>query len=202
MHSDPTVYVVDDDAAVLNSISWLLESASHRVETFSSGLDFLEKYTDSSPGCLLLDIRMPGMGGLEVQEVIRNRRIDIPIVIISGHADVTTAVRALKAGAVDFIEKPFSDQHLLEKIAGALEEDVRRRRNRAEEGHVVSRIESLTPREREVMDLVVDGNSNKQIAEVLSISNKTVEAHRAKVMRKMEAGSLADLVRNVLSVAR
>ena len=201
MTPDRTVFIVDDDQAVLNSLRWLLESAGHTVETFTSAPQFLDRCNTSLGGCLLLDIRMPGMDGIELQEELNARGFDIPIVIISGHADVATAIRTMKAGAIDLIEKPFADQELLDRIDRALRIEEARSSRRSDKSRVAACLEQLTPREREVMDLVVTGSSNKQIAEELHISNKTVEAHRAKVMKKMEAESLAGLVRDVLSVS-
>jgi len=198
MREQTTVFVVDDDRAMLNSLKWLLESAGHNVETFASSLAFLEQADSSISGWLLLDIRMPDMDGLQLQDRLVARGVDIPIIIISGHADVSTTVRAMKAGAIDLIEKPFDDQKLLDRIGFALNiEDVRRDR-RYDLQRISRRVKRLTPREKEVMELVVTGNSNKNIARELNISNKTVEAHRAKVMRKMKADSLASLIREIV----
>jgi two-component system response regulator FixJ len=193
--SNATVFVVDDDQAMRNSLKWLISSVGMRVECFASADDFLAGNHSGRPGCLLLDVRMPGMSGLELQEVLAERDTHLPVIIITGHGDVPMAVRALKAGAIDFIEKPFNDELLLDAIRNALALDERRRDLQEERAQVAERLSQLTPREREVMDMVTDGKSNKEIATGLGVSAKTVEAHRARVMEKMRAGSLAELVR-------
>ncbi|WP_303907953.1 response regulator transcription factor [Thiohalomonas denitrificans] len=194
----PTVFIVDDDEAVRDSLSWLMSSVGLAAKSFSSARVFLDTYAPSRPGCVVLDIRMPGMSGLDLQEQIRKRGIELPLIFISGHADVPMAVRALKSGAFDFIEKPFNDQVLLECVQRAIEEDEEHRRRWAAKADVVGRLNLLTPREREVLDLVVEGASNKVISNSLGVSLKTVEAHRARVMEKLQAGSLSELVRLVL----
>lgn len=198
--SDPTVFIVDDDDAVRDSLSWLMRSVGLAAESFGSAQAFLDACDPERPGCLVLDIRMPGMSGLDLQEKLHQRHIQLPIIIISGHADVPMAVRALKAGAFDFIEKPFNDQLLLDCVQRAIEKDLERRRELAEQADVATRLEQLTPREREVLELVVHGAPNKIISRELGVSLKTVEAHRARVMDKLQAGSAAELVRLVLSV--
>lgn len=190
-----TVFVVDDDQAMRNSLKWLISSVDMRVECFASADEFLQGHQPGRAGCLLLDVRMPGMSGLELQEVLVERGITAPVIIITGHGDVSMAVRAMKSGAIDFIEKPFNDELLLEAIRRALNRDERQRHLQLERADVASRQAQLTPREREVMDRVTDGKSNKEIAGDLGVSAKTVEAHRARVMEKMQAGSLAELVR-------
>ncbi|MFI5397089.1 MAG: response regulator transcription factor [Candidatus Binatia bacterium] len=195
MHSNATVFVVDDDPAMRESLRWLIESVGLNVETFPTAQEFLESYDPSTPGCLVLDIRMPGMSGLDLQSELAARKIPVPILIITGHAEVPVAVRALKAGALDFIQKPFSDQLLLDRIRRAIEADVLSRRAWSERAEVAARVGQLTPREREVMDLVIAGKANKVIASELGLSPKTVEVHRAHVMKKMQVDSLADLVR-------
>ncbi|MCW8927462.1 MAG: response regulator transcription factor [Gammaproteobacteria bacterium] len=195
-----TVFVIDDDEAVRDSLSWLVRSAGLQAETFASADLFLRDFGEDRPGCLVLDIRMPGMNGLELQSVLRERQFRLPIIIISGHADVPMAVRALKAGAFDFIEKPFNDQLLLDLVQRALEQDRSQRKNMAEVEQWRARIDSLTPREREVLNWVVSGASNKQISAELGVSLKTVEAHRARVMAKLQADSLSHLVRMAVSV--
>jgi len=198
--SEPgTVFIIDDDEAVRDSLSWLVRSAGLQAETFASADEFLRDFGRDRPGCLILDIRMPGMNGLELQSALGGRQFRLPIIIISGHADVPMAVRALKAGAFDFIEKPFNDELLLDLVQRALEQDRRAREDLAEVEQWRSRIDSLTPREREVLELVVGGASNKQISSELGVSTKTVEAHRARVMDKLEAESLSHLVRMTLS---
>ena len=196
--SNATVFVVDDDQAMRNSLKWLISSVGMRVECFGSADEFLAGYPAGRAGCLLLDVRMPGMSGLELQEVLAERDIHLPVIIITGHGDVPMAVRALKAGAIDFIEKPFNDELLLDAIRNALALDERRRDVQHERAEVGERLVQLTPREREVMDMVTDGKSNKEIASQLGVSAKTVEAHRARVMEKMRARSLAELVRMAL----
>ncbi len=195
MHSNPTVFVVDDDPAIRESLRWLIESVGLNVKIFTTAQEFLGEYDPSNPGCLVLDIRMPGMSGLDLQNELATRHINIPILIITGHAEVPVAVRAMKAGALDFIEKPFSDQLLLDRIRRALEKDGEVRRAHSQHAEVAARLAQLTPREREVMDLVIAGKANKVIASELGLSPKTVEVHRAHVMKKMQVDSLADLVR-------
>jgi two-component system, LuxR family, response regulator FixJ len=190
----PTVFVVDDDEAMRNSLQWLIESLDLTVQTFKSGREFLHRYDPARPGCLVLDVRMRGMSGLELQDRLRKSDIHIPIIILTGHGDVPMAVRAIKAGAVEFLQKPVSDQLLLDHIQRALERDARDRAVRRERLEIQQRMELLTPREREVMDQLLFGQSNKQIADQLDISFKTVESHRDKVMKKMEARSLAHLM--------
>lgn len=194
-----TVFVVDDDEALRSSLKWLLESEGLRVETFASASQFLNDYYPGRAGCLLLDVRMPGMSGLELQEYLQGQQIRIPVIIITGHGDVPMAVRAMKAGAVDFVEKPFDDDKLLSGIRRALQTDLERRTQQAARAEFAMRMAQLTPREHEVMLMVTDGKSNKEIAGELGVSAKTVEAHRARVMEKMEARSLAELVRMVLN---
>ncbi|MEW7981753.1 MAG: response regulator transcription factor [gamma proteobacterium symbiont of Phacoides pectinatus] len=196
------VFVVDDDQAMRNSLKWLIESVGMRVETYGSADEFVSNYYPGRAGCLLLDVRMPGMSGLELQEQFNHRQIRIPIIIITGHGDVPMAVRAMKAGAVDFIEKPFNDELLLESIRNALARDTEHRSCQAEQAEITARLGQLTPREHEVMEMVTDGKANKEIAQALGVSAKTVEAHRARVMEKMEADSLADLVKMVMAVSR
>jgi len=196
--SPKTVFVVDDDAAMRDSLKWLIESVGLRVQTYSSANQFIRDYYPGRSGCLLLDVRMPGMSGLELQEHFLKHGIHIPIIIITGHGDVPMAVRAMKAGAVDFIEKPFNDEMLLDSIRAALDLDERWRADQTQRAEVAARLGHLTPRELEVMEMVCDGKANKEIASELGVSSKTVEAHRAKVMEKMEADSLAELVRMAL----
>jgi len=194
-----TVYVVDDDDAMRESLTWLIESVGLNVETYASADEFLESYYPGRPGCVLLDVRMPGMSGLELQGHLQKQQVTVPVIMITGHGDVPMAVRAMKSGAIDFIEKPFNDEQLLESIRNALAIDDTRRDEQSFKAEVASRLAQLTPRESEVMDMVTAGKSNKEIANSLGVSAKTVEAHRAKVMEKMEAGSLAELVRLVVS---
>ncbi|HHH38373.1 MAG TPA: response regulator transcription factor [Sedimenticola sp.] len=199
MTNQPTVFVVDDDQAMRSSLKWLIESVGMQVEVYESADAFIRDYYPGRAGCLLLDVRMPGMSGLELQEHFVEHDIRIPIIIITGHGDVPMAVRAMKAGAVDFIEKPFNDELLLESIRNALALDVEQRSTQAERAEIAARLAHLTPREHEVMEMVTDGKSNKEIAQSLGVSAKTVEAHRARVMEKMEASSLAELVRMAIA---
>jgi FixJ family two-component response regulator len=198
MRPDPTVFVVDDDPAVRDSLRWLIESVGLPVETFHTARSFLDRYDPNRPGCLVLDVRMPGMSGVDLQEQLVSRSWRIPIIIITGHADLTMAVRTLKNGALDFIEKPFSDQVLLSGIQQAIELDLGIRDEQAGQAEIAARVSSLTPREREIMNKVIVGKPNKVIADELGLSQKTVEVHRANVMKKMRAESLADLVRMTL----
>jgi two-component system, LuxR family, response regulator FixJ len=195
----PTVYIVDDDQATRKSLRWLVETLGVPVQTYHCAVSFLDAYDASMPGCLVLDMAMPGMNGLELQRALLERGIEIPIIVLTGYADVPTAVRALKNGAVEFLEKPFNDDVLLQQIRAALALDARRRSQRGAVDVVRDRMARLTPREKEILDHVVEGLSSKEIAGRLSVSFKTVEAHRAKVMRKMEAESVAQLVRVVVS---
>jgi FixJ family two-component response regulator len=194
MSDEPTVFVVDDDRAMRKSLRWLLESVELHVETFESAREFLDKYDIHRPGCVVLDVRMPGMSGLELQDHLRSQGIDIPIIIITAYGDVPMAVRAMKAGALDFIEKPVCDQVLLEHIHGALEVDQKRRQVRTNSREVTERLASLTRREAQVMQYVVQGLSSKEIAKKLEVSFKTIEAHRAKIMKKMDAKSVPHLI--------
>jgi FixJ family two-component response regulator len=191
----PTVYVVDDDPAMRSSLRWLIESVGLIVRTCASAQEFLRTYQPTDPGCLVLDVRMPGMSGLDLQNELALRKIHIPILIITGYAEVPLAVRAMKAGAFDFIEKPFSDQTLLDRIRAAVAQDEVSRRRRAVRAEVLARLRLLTARERDVLNRVVTGKSNKVIAAELDLSTKTVEVHRAHVMDKLKAASLADLIR-------
>lgn len=199
-NSRPTIFVVDDDAAVRDALKLLLRSVGQPVETFASAQEFLDGYSEDRPGCLVLDIRMPGMSGLELQQKLNEKHSILPIIFITGHGDVPMAVEAMQAGAVDFIQKPFRDQDLIDRINQALEKDGSNRAALGERNDIRRRLETLTPREREVLDLVVHGKANKVIAGDLKLSQRTVEIHRARVMEKMQASSLAHLVRMVLEV--
>jgi two-component system response regulator FixJ len=195
MSPEPTVFVVDDDPAMRDSLRWLLQSAGLAVEPYAAAEEFLSAYDPARPGCLVLDVRMPGMSGLKLQDVLAARRIQLPVIVITGYAEVPTAVRALKTGAIDFIEKPFSDELLLDRIRQAIAADRQTREAEARRAAAMERFVSLTPREREVMELVTTGKANKVIAAELNLSPKTVEVHRANVMKKMEVDSVAELVR-------
>lgn len=191
----PTVFVVDDDAAIRFAMQALMDSVNLKHEIFASGDEFLEKVSDQRAGCLVLDIRMPGLGGLELQEELNRRGSALPIIFITGHGDVPMAVDAMQHGAVDFIQKPFRDQDLLDRVREALITDEERREEQHKHAVVAERLARLTNREREVFDLVVTGKPNKVIAYELGVSQRTVEIHRARVMEKMQARSLADLVK-------
>jgi RNA polymerase sigma factor (sigma-70 family) len=195
------VFVVDDDEALRNSLRWLIESAGLRVQTFASAQEFLDNAYPGQAGCLLLDVRMPGMSGLELQSQLENRSISLPVIIITGHGDISMAVKAMQAGAVDFIEKPFDDEQLLQAIQRALDASEEQRERRTLQLEIAARISQLTPREQEVMAMVTAGKSNREIAAELDVSSKTVEAHRARVMEKMQAQSLAELVRMTIVAA-
>ena len=195
-----TVYIVDDDQAIRHAMELLMRSVGLDYEIFHSGDDFLASHTNDRAGCLVLDIRMPGLGGLELQEKLNDLGSTLPIIFITGHGDVPMAVEAMQKGAVDFIQKPFRDQELLDQVSEALKTDQQRRSARDQKAEVLHHVEKLTKREREVMDLVVTGKPNKVIAYQLGVSQRTVEIHRARVMEKMEAKSLADLVRMHLTI--
>lgn len=195
MQQDPVVYIVDDDEAIRSALRLLMKSANLRVAVCASAEEFLKTYKSELPGCLVLDIRMPGMSGLELQKLLLERHIRVPVVIMSGHGDVTMVVQAMKSGAADFIEKPFKNDVLLELVKQCVARDVETRKAERQHVEAAARIASLTPREREVMELLIQGKRNKIIASVLGISNRTVEAHRAKIMEKMQAHSLSEIVR-------
>jgi FixJ family two-component response regulator len=189
-----TVFIVDDDAAVREAIAILVGSVDLYTETFDSGTAFLDGYSPERSGCLVLDVRMRGLGGLELQQVLNQLNYDIPIIFITGHGDVSLAVQAMRAGAFDFLEKPFRDQYLLERVNQALQLDLDRRRGRVERAVIQGQLARLTPREREVMERIVQGQPNKVVAIELGLSERTVEIHRAKVMAKAGARSLAELI--------
>lgn len=190
----PIVFVVDDDVSVRESLELLIQSAGWRPETFASAAAFLARPRADVPSCLVLDVSLPDLNGLELQQRIADDRLDMPIIFITGYGDVPMTVRAMKAGAVEFLTKPFSDDALLGAIAGAIERSRAAVGREAELREIRDRYESLSPREREVMALVVSGMLNKQVGGELHISEITVKAHRGQVMRKMKADSLADLV--------
>lgn len=192
------IHVVDDDEAMRDSLAWLLDGDRYAVHTYASGEDFLERYAAGRPACVILDIRMPGISGVEVHERLVRRGAVTPVIFVTGHGDVPMAVEAIKRGAFDFIEKPFSETKLMAIIERALEDDERRAGETSVQTDVAQRLAKLSPREREVLDLVIAGKMNKTIADAMNISIKTVEAHRAKVMDKMGAKSLAELVQLVV----
>ncbi|MGN7742472.1 response regulator transcription factor [Pseudomonas sp. 22526] len=194
------VYVVDDDPGMLDSTVWLLESVGLKAVPFTSGREFLEHCDPSLDACVLLDVRMPGMGGLNVQEELRQRDIHLPLIFVSGHADVPIVVRAFKAGAVDFIEKPYNEQLLLDSVQQALSRADDRHSRNAGEARVEARLESLTPREKDVLLPLVQGYSNREIAEQLGVSVKTIDLYRARVMKRMQAEHLPELVGMAIAV--
>jgi len=192
--NEPTVFVVDDDDAIRKGLSLLIQSLHIPVETFACGEDFLARYDPDQAGCLLLDIRMPGMSGLELQTQLLGKNVSLPIIMISGNADVPMAVRAMKKGAFDFIEKPLREQDLLDCIHQAIRRDAQIRKEKRLIHKAATRLALLTSREHEVMDRVVAGKANKVIAFELNISSKTVEFHRSNIMEKMQVQSLAELI--------
>ena len=189
------VFVVDDDASVRKSLSRVISEAGYRVQAFSSPRDFLERGPEPGPSCLVLDVRMPGVTGLELQQTLARAVHEIPVVFITGHGDIPMSVQAMKAGAVDFLTKPFAAKDLLDAIRRAVTKDARDLGTEAREEDIRARVKRLTPRESQVFALVVTGMLNKQIAAELGIGEKTVKVHRARVMEKMQAASVAALVR-------
>ena len=200
MTHNPTVFIVEDDQEVRDAIKLLMDSVGLAAETYESAQDFLDRFNPRRCGCLVLDIRMKGMSGLDLQDLLVQEEVHPPIIVITGHGDVPMAVRAVKAGAVDFIEKPFNDQLLLDAVHRAIEQDAEHRGRASRLADIQARVQRLTPREREILEWVVAGKRNKVIAIDLGISQSTVEAHRAKVMEKMEAASLSDLMRMMLAL--
>ena len=200
MTSEATVFIVDDDAAVRDSLKALLESDGLTAEVYGAGQEFLDAHDTDRDGCLLLDVQMPDMNGLELQQKLADNRSTLPVIVITGHGDLPTAVKALKTGAVDFIEKPFTDEVILGSVRRALEFGERNRRKQASMDEAKAGIVRLTTREYKVFEHLVVGRLNKQIAVDLGISARTVEVHRARVMEKMEAHNLAHLVRMALTL--
>ena len=188
------VYVVDDDQRMLDSTVWLLESIGLKARPFTSGREFLDACLNDAHACVLLDVRMPGLGGLAVQEEMRRRGLELPVIFVSGHADVPIVIRAFKAGAVDFIEKPYNEQLLLDSVQQALSSREHQRASRSGLGELEERLAALTPRERDVFLPLVRGYTSREVAEQLDISVKTVDLYRARVMKRMQAGTLSDLV--------
>lgn len=200
---DGTVYIVDDDEAVRKALSLLVRSVGLKVESYSSAQEFLDGYSSNRPACLVLDVRMPGMSGLDLQDRLGNMELTLPVIIMTGHGDVPMAVRAMKAGAVDFVEKSsYNDQALLDRIQVALQRDREWQRRSLLQRDVNLRVATLTPRERQIMELFVGGKPAKAIAYDLGLSTKTVETHRTKVLEKMGARSLVELTRMVLEAKR
>jgi len=200
MKLNSTVFVVDDDEAVRDSLSLLIESSGYKVETYPSAERFLDTYTEDHNGCLVLDIRMPGMNGIQLQKELIERQCTLPVIFITGHGDIPMAVDAIKQGAADFLSKPFQDQELLVRIDDILKEHAENRHETEEQQIISQRLTSLTKRETEVMLHITAGKANKVIAFDLNISQRTVEVHRARVMEKMQARSLAQLVRMLMRI--
>lgn len=199
MSSEAIVFVVDDEPAMRNSLRRLFQSAGLAVQTYGSAQEFLDAYRPDAAGCLILDVRMPGMSGLELQKELAGRDTKLPVVFLTGSADVSMAVEAMHAGAADFLEKPFDNEILLARARMALEQGARMRRDLGQRAEVAQRLARLTPREREVMELMVAGRLSKTIADLLGASPRTIQIHRGRVMEKMQADSLADLVRMALA---
>ncbi len=196
--TQPTAYVVDDEESIRTLWEWLMSSNGIPVQTFPSAAAFIQGYRRGDGGCLVLDVRLPGMSGPELQDYLRRESIEIPIVFVSAHADVPTAVNAMKGGAVDFIQKPFDYREAVAVVRRALERDAHGRERRAKREQLAERLAALTERERGVLQRIIEGKANKVIAAELDISVKTVEAHRAKVMEKMAADSVAELVQRII----
>ncbi len=197
-----SVKIVDDDPAVRDSLKWLMESVNLPVKSFSTGMEFLDSDASTEPGCVILDIRMPGMSGIDVFEELQTRESAIPVIFLTGHGDVHLAVRAMKSGAFDFVEKPFNDQVLLDMIQKAIRHDAAYLSVRVELDDIQERLAHLTTREREVLDGVVGGRATRIIAEDLGLSEKTIEFHRAKMMEKMRAENLAELIRMITTLEK
>ena len=197
---NPIIMVVDDDAGVRNAMRSLLKSVGLESVQYASAQEFLAAYQPGQPGCLVLDIRMPGMSGLELQQQLNLRGAVIPVIFMTGHGDIPMAVEAMQHGAFDFLQKPFRDQDLLDRIQRAIVKDAELRQSLGEHARIKTHLESLTPREREVLDLMTQGKQNKSIAQDLGVSPRTVEIHRARVMEKMNAQSVAELVRMMLDL--
>jgi len=193
--SNAIVYLVDDEFAIRDALTLLIETAGFNIQSFESAHEFLDRYDHSRPGCLLLDVRMPSMSGLELQEELSKRDINIPIIFISGHAEVADSAKAFRAGAIDFLEKPFENSVLLERLEEGISKDIYARTERAVRSDIQHRLAQLTPREMEVLQLIISSHSNKESAKILKVSNRTVDAHRARIMEKLQAESLADLMK-------
>lgn len=189
------VYLVDDEFAIRDSLTLLIESSGFNIQSFASALEFLDSYDSERPGCLLLDVRMPAMSGLELQKELNERGISIPIIFISGHAEVADSAKAFRAGAIDFLEKPFDNSILLERIEEGINKDIYARSQQSLKHQVQQRLEQLTPREIEVLRLIVSSHSNKESAKILKVSNRTIDAHRARIMEKLQADNLAELMK-------
>ena len=199
MNDEATVFLVDDDPATLRALAATVKVVFPRVESFSSAADFLAAYRPGRPGCLVLDVAMPGMDGLELQRKMIREKISLPVVFVTGHGNISMAVEAMQMGAVNFIEKPFQEQELWSSVRKALELDTQHRRRSARRRHAEERLARLSSGEREVLDLIIEGKLNKEIAAELKLSTRTIEDRRAKLMRKMGAKSLAELIQLALT---
>ena len=195
MNPVPTVFLVDDEASVLKALSRLLRSADLNVETFGSPQEFLQRYDPSAPGCLVLDVAMPGLNGLDLQKALAAKGVELPIIFLTGQGDIPMSVEAMKQGAVDFLTKPTDDEDLLAAIRAGIEKDRANRQAGAERSKIQQQLARLTPREREVLHHIIAGKLNKQVAADLGVVEKTIKVHRARVMKKMNVRSLAELVR-------
>ncbi len=193
--TEPTVFVVDDDEAIREALSWLLENLDFKVACYDSAQAFLDQFSVEQAGCLLLDIRLPKITGLELLKKLIAQNCTMPVIMLSGHGDIAMAVRAMKDGAFDFIEKPFNNQILIERVQQAIERDARIRLESRERQEILERLSNLTAREREVMEKLIEGKPNKSVARELDISYKTVEIHRGRIMEKMQADGIVELVR-------
>ena len=200
--NDAIVFIVDDDASVRDSLRWLIESVQLQVQCFATAQEFLNGYKDQQTGCVVLDVRMPGLSGLDLQEELQQQDFVLPVIIITGHADVPMAVRAFKSGVFDFIEKPFNDQHLIDRIHQAIEKSRSQKVSIERRQDARDRLQKLSSREIQVLDCIVSGCSNKTMARELDISVKTIETHRANLMSKMQASSVSELVRIALLAER
>lgn len=197
MDAEPTVFIVDDESVVRDSLTVLMDTEGLKTETFESAQEFLDSYDSDKPGCLLLDVRMPGIDGLELQERLKEGGIEIPIVFLTAHADIPLAVAAMRAGAAEFIEKPFDGRDLLSRVRGAIDRDASQRLRRTECGEIAARLENLSVREHEVLDLMLQGESTKRIAWKLGTSSNTVRNQRSSIFTKLQADSVVDVVRMV-----
>jgi len=198
--TNPIVHVVDDEAEVCSAVALLLRSVGLQSRTYSSAQAFLQGYQPGAPGCIVLDVRLPGMSGLELQERLQQSGITLPVIVMTGHGDIQMAVRAMRAGALDFVEKPFNDQTLLDRVHEGVARSMQSHDADGERAQVQGRYETLTEREREILRHVVDGRPNKRIADELGLSTRTVESHRARIIEKMQAASLSHLVRMAVLV--
>ena len=200
--SEPTVYIVDDDPAIRDSLTWLFGSVNLQIAAYADGAQFLEAWMPDMRGCAIIDIRMPGISGIELFEALRKKGAALPVVFLTAHGDIHLAVRAMKDGAFDFVEKPFNQQELLEVVQKAIRAEAEARSMHEQKAEIEGRVAALTSREREVLERVVRGESNRGMAAALGLSEKTIEFHRAKMMEKMAAGTLAELIMMITTLGR